>query len=559
MVVAGMVLSLGAMTAPAGAATIGSWPGTGGPKAANTQYGYPYPNAPQCTDGGACVNDKWDFDQGQCTSWAAYRLNQLNGFAFTDYYGGQTWGNAGNWGVAAQSLKIPVDGTPAVGSIAWYANSPGNDDGHVAYVEQVNSPTSVVISEMNYDFDNGFRVRTITTSSGWPTDFIHFPGGGASSGGGPGPAPPAPGEPVPGEPGTSTNGSTISIPGRWVAGDSGQDFAYVTKGANDGFDVAVWEQTPSGLKWQGVWWSEDGSTGVTFENTVLIPVVNSAGLMNLYYATSTDWQKPGFSLALMRNTGHGFQYAGQQWDPTTLKLGQTRFIPGTWSTAGPGFAYITENADNGFTVASFTASSSGLQWNGVSWTEAGSTGVQYGNTEFIPINADGNRLTDLFYATSTNWGNPGFTLGEMQNTGGGLQYTGTAWQASGLKLSQIQFLPGYWTGGSREGLGYVTPNGDSGFSFAVFASTPSGLQWQGVWWTEPGSTGVLYANTVFAPADVFATGRTDLYYATSADPSNLGFALALMQNNSGTGLAYQGQQWDDSGLSLSGIEFLPDV
>ncbi len=27
---------------------------------------------------------------------------------------------------------------------------------------------------MNYDFDNGFRVRTITTSSGWPTDFIHI-------------------------------------------------------------------------------------------------------------------------------------------------------------------------------------------------------------------------------------------------------------------------------------------------------------------------------------------------------------------------------------------------
>jgi hypothetical protein len=28
---------------------------------------------------------------------------------------------------------------------------------------------------MNYDFDNGFRVWTITTSSGyWPTSFIHI-------------------------------------------------------------------------------------------------------------------------------------------------------------------------------------------------------------------------------------------------------------------------------------------------------------------------------------------------------------------------------------------------
>ena len=73
-----------------------------------------------------------------------------------------------------QDVGIAVNGTPAVGSVAWYAGSPGDDDGHVAFVEQVLSSTSVVISEMNYDFDNGFRVRTITTSSGWPTDFIHI-------------------------------------------------------------------------------------------------------------------------------------------------------------------------------------------------------------------------------------------------------------------------------------------------------------------------------------------------------------------------------------------------
>jgi hypothetical protein len=27
---------------------------------------------------------------------------------------------------------------------------------------------------MNYDFDNGFWVHTITTSSDWPTSFIHI-------------------------------------------------------------------------------------------------------------------------------------------------------------------------------------------------------------------------------------------------------------------------------------------------------------------------------------------------------------------------------------------------
>jgi hypothetical protein len=27
---------------------------------------------------------------------------------------------------------------------------------------------------MNYDFDNGFRVRAIRPSRGWPTAFIHI-------------------------------------------------------------------------------------------------------------------------------------------------------------------------------------------------------------------------------------------------------------------------------------------------------------------------------------------------------------------------------------------------
>ncbi len=150
----------------------GQWAGTSGPLAASKYYGYPYPYAPQCTYGAhICRADKWYFFQGQCTSWVAYRLNELNGISFNNYYrqpSGQRWGGAVNWGSAARNAGIPVNGTPALGSVAWYSY------GHVAYVEKVNSPTSVVISEMNYDNQNGFRVRTITTSGGWPTGFIHI-------------------------------------------------------------------------------------------------------------------------------------------------------------------------------------------------------------------------------------------------------------------------------------------------------------------------------------------------------------------------------------------------
>lgn len=159
-------------------ATIGCWmlfvgPAAAltGPQVANQQYGYPYPNSPDCDEygSGGCVVDQWAFYQGQCTSWTAFRLSQMNGFAFNNYYGGAgRWGDASSWGTHARGLGIAVDGNPAVGAVAWYSS------GHVGYVEQVNSPTSVVISEMNYDLHNGFRLYTISPGNRWPSGFIHI-------------------------------------------------------------------------------------------------------------------------------------------------------------------------------------------------------------------------------------------------------------------------------------------------------------------------------------------------------------------------------------------------
>jgi surface antigen len=145
-------------------------PITGGTATAYQFYGYPYPNAPECTAGPhECIADAWAFFQGQCTSWVAYRMNQLNGFSFTNRYGGDgNWGNAEAWGGHASALGIPVDGSPGVGAVAWYSS------GHVAYVEAVSSPTSVEISEMNYNFANGFRVEWISPGNHWPSAFIHI-------------------------------------------------------------------------------------------------------------------------------------------------------------------------------------------------------------------------------------------------------------------------------------------------------------------------------------------------------------------------------------------------
>jgi surface antigen len=156
--------------------TLGHWPGEAGTRAAARVYAYPYPHPPACTNGGKCVADKWSFYRGQCTSWVAYRLNQRAGIPFTNQYGGQgRWGDAVRWGPKAKKLGIKVNTTPTVGAIAWYSATKPAPDGHVAYVEKVNSPTSFVMSEMNYDADNGFWVHTITKATGdWPTEFIHF-------------------------------------------------------------------------------------------------------------------------------------------------------------------------------------------------------------------------------------------------------------------------------------------------------------------------------------------------------------------------------------------------
>ena len=186
-----------------------------GPQKANSSYGYPYPAAPDCPETGSssrgCVLDKWSFYQGQCTSWVAYRLNQRSKLSFKNDYKGQHFGSAYNWSTAAKRAGIRVNGKPAVGAIAWYSY------GHVAYVEQT-SPT-VVVTEMNFDYHNGFRKIKIEPGSHWPTAFIHFKDLGSS----PPPTSPPPTSPTPSpsptpeSPPSSSVSNELSNDGRLLA------------------------------------------------------------------------------------------------------------------------------------------------------------------------------------------------------------------------------------------------------------------------------------------------------------------------------------------------------
>lgn len=104
-----------------------------------------------------------------CTNYAAYRMVK-SGLANSRPWSGE--GNAAHWGVAMKSI---TDQTPVVGAVAWWkANVPGaGSSGHVAYVEQVNSSTDIVISEDSWGGDFHWR-RIVKSGKGWPSGFIHF-------------------------------------------------------------------------------------------------------------------------------------------------------------------------------------------------------------------------------------------------------------------------------------------------------------------------------------------------------------------------------------------------
>ncbi len=113
----------------------------------------------------------WTMTPGHnCTNYVAYRLirdgaprNLANMY------------NATDWARDARKHGYPVDGIPAVGSVAqWMRGSPNiSYAGHVAYVEAV-GPNSITVTEDNYP-SGPLQVRVITRNDpAWPSNFINF-------------------------------------------------------------------------------------------------------------------------------------------------------------------------------------------------------------------------------------------------------------------------------------------------------------------------------------------------------------------------------------------------
>lgn len=131
---------------------------------------YPYKGQ---TFGAGCVADDWNFCKAQCTSFAAWAVNDRLGVAFHNHYKGPHWGNAVNWDNAARSVGISVTSTPRAGDIA-VRNS--GRYGHVAFVTRVNPNGTFEVDEYNYNASERYSHRT--TSVGFDSQhfdsFIHL-------------------------------------------------------------------------------------------------------------------------------------------------------------------------------------------------------------------------------------------------------------------------------------------------------------------------------------------------------------------------------------------------
>ncbi|SDS20812.1 CHAP domain-containing protein [Nocardioides scoriae] len=104
---------------------------------------------------------------GNCTNYAAYSLSRRGATRLSGSGNASTWRQR----TVNQFGAARVNGTPAVGSIAWWGYGIG-PSGHVAVVERVEGGR-VWITESSYNIGSGRRVLTPGTAE-YPAAFLHI-------------------------------------------------------------------------------------------------------------------------------------------------------------------------------------------------------------------------------------------------------------------------------------------------------------------------------------------------------------------------------------------------
>ena len=141
-----------------------------------------------CTDIGCFYKDRWGFAQCNCTSYAAFALNEY-GIAFDNHYrqtGDNAWHSGGDWGNAALQVGIKKDTFPIPGDIVYWkrnwTNNPKihyDDVGHVAevaiveYNSEMTGWNRIFIKQYNGDKKYEYSEKWITHAN-HPSGFIHI-------------------------------------------------------------------------------------------------------------------------------------------------------------------------------------------------------------------------------------------------------------------------------------------------------------------------------------------------------------------------------------------------
>lgn len=138
----------------------------GRPRSVTLRDDYPYRSASPDDA------DRWGFFYRECTSFVAYRLNRLRGFAFSNRMRGGHFGDAGHWDDNARALGFRVDRRPTVGSVMVRDSGTW---GHVAVVARV-TKRRFLVEEYNHDVGHGYGRRWISRSPSSPEwdRFVHF-------------------------------------------------------------------------------------------------------------------------------------------------------------------------------------------------------------------------------------------------------------------------------------------------------------------------------------------------------------------------------------------------
>lgn len=120
--------------------------------------------------GGVYVVDRYNFFKGECTSYCAFRLNNI-GFPFKNQYLGRHFSHGKTWVAAANAAGLTVNTTAAPNAVLC---STSGTYGHVAFVDSVSSDGRANISEYNYSNTHQYTTRSGIVANGTTTFFIHF-------------------------------------------------------------------------------------------------------------------------------------------------------------------------------------------------------------------------------------------------------------------------------------------------------------------------------------------------------------------------------------------------